>query len=82
MKTGILSVKDYGRISFRLKEYMDAHDINRNQLASAIGASFSVVNKWYCGKIDRMDVDIPAGICCVLGCQVQDLLTYEKAEKE
>ena len=82
MLRGILTVQDYGRVVLHLKEYMDTRGINRNQLASAIGTSFYVINKWYDGNVDRIDADLLARICHVLDCQVQDIITYEPAKEK
>ena len=56
--------------------------MNRNQLARAIQANFAVIDKWYKGDVEKLDLDVLARICYVLGCSVADLLTYEESEKD
>ena len=50
--------------------------MNRNQLASAIHVNFAVVDRWYQGKVEKLDLDILARICYVLDCEVSELLEY------
>lgn len=80
MNQPIVSIKDYGHIKLNIKEYMDAHHITRNALARAINTRFEVVNKWYCGNIEKMDTDILARICFVLNCEPGDIIEFVKPE--
>ena len=57
----------------------DARGMNRNQLARAIQANFAVIDKWSKGDVEKLDLDVLARICYVLGCDVADLLTYEES---
>ncbi len=77
---GVLVRTDYGCIELRLRERMDARGISRNQLAKRIDARFEVVNKWYRGELEKMDLDILARICYALDCTTEDLLRYVPAE--
>ncbi len=77
---GVLVRTDYGRIELRLRERMDAKGISRNQLAKRIDARFEVVNKWYQGELEKMDLDILARICYALDCTTEDLLEYIPAK--
>lgn len=74
----LISIKEYGRVSFHLKEIMDARDIKRNAMARAINTRFEVVDRWYRGEVEKIDVDVLARLCCVLKCQPSDLITYEE----
>ena len=75
-KTSFLVKKDYGYLEIKLKEYIDRQNITRNALADATHTRFEVIDRWYKGKIDRMDLDLLARICFVLNCEVSDLLVY------
>ena len=75
----IATIKNHGKISLHLRERMDARGMNRNQLARAIQANFAVIDKWYKGDVEKLDLDVLARICYVLGCDVADLLTYEES---
>ena len=75
--SGIITMEEYGNVRLKLKERMDSDGINRNTLARRIGVRFEVVDKWYRGDIEKLDLDILARICCVLHCTVGDLLEYQ-----
>ncbi len=76
----IFTMKDYGRIRIHLKEIMDKNSITRTALARSIDTRYEVINKWYNGEVERVDLDILARICFVLNCKIADILVYEKTE--
>lgn len=78
MVNDIFLAKEYGRIRLHLKERMDEGGITRGQMAKLIGSRFEVVDKWYRNEVERLDLDVLARICYVLGCEVQDILEYEQ----
>ena len=77
---GILIRADYGHIALHLREIMEERGITRNRLAKRIDARFEVVNKWYQGELEKMDLDILARICYALDCTTEDLLEYVPAK--
>ena len=80
MKT-ILSTNSYGQVSLNLRRILDEKGIKRYTLARQIDTRFEVIDKWYEGEIVKMDLDILARICYVLGCDVSDILEYKQSEK-
>ena len=74
----VFEIKDYGKISFHVKELMDAKNITRSKLSKLANVRFEVADKWYNGNIERMDIDVLTRICFVLDCSIQDLMTYSK----
>lgn len=74
----ILYTKDYGRIRLNLRKLMDERGMTRGALARRVDARFEVIDKWYGGEVERIDLDVLARICYVLDCTVADILTYEK----
>lgn len=78
---GIVMLLDYGRIRLRLNETMDARGITRGALARRVNTRFEVISKWYGGEVERIDLDVLARICYVLGCRIDELLVYEPPEK-
>lgn len=76
METNLFTINDYGHIELALKEYMDANNISRNALARAINTRFEVIDKWYNGKVEKIDADILARICYVLKCSPEDIIKY------
>lgn len=77
MKKNLFTTNDYGIVTVHIKEIMDNKNITRNSLARAIGARFEVINKWYSGNIEKIDLDVLARICYVLECTPGDVLFYE-----
>lgn len=75
---GIMRMEDHGKIRLKLKERMDCDGINRNSLARRIGVRFEVIDKWYRDDVEKLDLDILARICCVLDCDVGELLEYQR----
>ena len=77
MQNSILLTKEYGRITLNLREQMEKKGFSRYQLAKRINTRFEVVNKWYGGEVEKIDLDVLARICYVLDCRVEDILLYE-----
>ena len=80
MNDGIQYTRNYGAVELRLKELMDQRNLNRNQMAKMINVRFEVVDKWYKGSMERIDLDVLARICFVLGCQPGDILLYREEQ--
>ncbi|MDE7342280.1 MAG: helix-turn-helix transcriptional regulator [Lachnospiraceae bacterium] len=59
---------------------MDEKHINRNMLARAINTRFEVIDKWYGGRVEKIDADILARICFVLECTPGDIIRYHKED--
>lgn len=76
MNREIYVMNNYGYIKVNIKELMDQKKITRNALARAINTRFEVIDKWYSGKIEKIDADILARICFVLDCSPGDIITY------
>ena len=66
----------YGKITIHIKEIMDSKGITRNHLAKVSNTRFEVINKWYNGQIEKMDLDILARICYVLECSPAEIIKY------
>ncbi len=77
-KRSLLTRNTYGKIHLKLKEIMDARGITRYRLSQDTGTRFVVIDKWYKDNVEKLDLDVLARICYVLGCSVSDLLTYEE----
>lgn len=73
----IINIVDYGKIKINLKEIMDKKKVTRNFLANATNTRFEVINKWYNGKVEKMDLDVLARICYVLECVPEDIIKYD-----
>ena len=74
----IIVTKEYGAIKLKLKEIMDKKSISRNNLARSINVRFEVIDRWYNGNVEKIDLDILSRICFVLDCKIDDILEYIK----
>ncbi len=81
-ENSILTLKDYGRIEVRLKSLLDTRGMNRNQLATLVNCRFSVIDRWYENRVEKLDLDVLARICYALQCKPEDILSYEVQTKE
>ena len=77
MNKEIYTLNQYGYIAIRLKDIMLEKEISRNALARAINTRFEVIDKWYNGRVEKIDADILARICYVLDCEPSDIITYK-----
>ena len=77
MEKAVHVQQDYGKIVFSFGKVMGDKKINRNQLAKRAGIRFEVADRYYRGDIEKLDVDVLARVCFVLGCGVGDVVRYE-----
>ncbi len=74
----VTATKAYGKINVKLREIMDSANVSRYSLARKVDVRFEVIDRWYNGQMERVDLDILARICFVLDCKIDDILEYEK----
>lgn len=78
--TGIVLIRDYGYIKVKLAELLEEKNITRNKLSTLTGVKYDVIDRYFKAKsITMVDIDLFAKICCVLNCNISDLLEYVKA---
>lgn len=70
-------VDEYGSVKVKLAEVLDSRGITRNRLSTLTGIKYEVVDRYYQGRIERVDLDLIAKVCYVLNCKIEDLLEYE-----
>lgn len=73
----IVTICEYGKIRINLKNILEEKGVTRNQLAKLTSTRFEVVNKWYDGEVERIDADVLARFCYVLGCDISDMVKHE-----
>ena len=72
----VITINDYGKITVDIREIMDSKRMTRNYLAKAANTRFEVIDKWYNGQLEKMDLDVLARICYVLDCSPADIIKY------
>ena len=73
---------EYGSVKVKFAEVLDSRGITRNRLSTLTGIKYEVVDRYYQGRIERVDLDLIAKICYVLDCNIADLLEYKSPESE
>ena len=56
--------------------------MTRGYVARMVQTRFEVLDRWYEGSLERIDLDVLARICRVLSCEVQDILEVAKEREE
>lgn len=74
----VMAMREYGKIHIRLREILEQKNIKRNELARAANTRFEVVDKWFRDDVEKIDADVLARFCFVLGCRIEDLLEYQE----
>lgn len=72
----VVSTNSYGSVSIHLKELIEQRGITRYRLAKLADTRFEVVEKWCSGTVERIDSDVLARFCYILGCQITDIIQY------
>lgn len=77
MVKGIAELKDYGKITIKVRPLMDANNINVYQMSKLADLKHSTVKSYYGNSpLSRVDLDVIAKFCYVLNCKVSDILEY------
>lgn len=61
-------------IRLTLKEYLDAQEITRYELAKRSGIRFQIIDNYYKNKVVRYDSDVLDRICSALNCDITDII--------
>ncbi|MBQ3216007.1 MAG: helix-turn-helix transcriptional regulator [Oscillospiraceae bacterium] len=73
----VVNIGSYGNVTIHLKELIEKKGITRYRLAKLADTRFEVVEKWCSGTVERIDADILARFCHILGCNIDDILHYQ-----
>ena len=82
MEKSVLKREEYGSLDLHLREQMDRRGITRGEMARQTATRFEVIDKWYKGSVERLDLDVLARICYVLDCEPCDLLEYRSPDRK
>lgn len=73
--------QEYGFIRVKLRQALDSRGITRNLLRTLTGVKYDVIDRYYKNDTVQMaDLDFLAKVCCVLGCDLDELLEYVPAK--
>lgn len=71
-----MSQTDWGRFDIVLAEYLDKHCISKNKLAAAANLQRTQLISYCKNEVQRPDLGVLARICCVLNCELNDIIKY------
>ena len=77
----IIMYKDYGDIIFDIKTVMDKKGITVSQVVKKTGLHHKVVRRYYDGTVIRYDKDVLSKLCFVIGCDLKDIMYYQRNTK-
>ena len=69
-------------ITLTLDKALQERGITRYQLAKMTGIKYQTIDNYYKNRVVRYDSYILSEICRVLGCSVDDILTYTEDAAE
>ena len=78
----IIMYKDYGDIIFDIKTVMDKKGITVSQVVKKTGLHHKVVRRYYDGTVVRYDKDVLSKLCFVIGCDLKDIMYYQRNTKK
>lgn len=67
----------YGSFKVDIKSVMKMENISRTKLSKVTGIKYDIINKYYNDRCKQVDLGTLAKICCVLKCNVQDIIIYD-----
>ena len=74
--------QDHGYIRIKLRQLLDERQVTRNKLRTLTGVKYDVINRYYqVERVQMVDLDSLAKVCCVFGCEISDLLEYCRSRK-
>lgn len=69
--------QDHGYIRIKLRQLLDERQVTRNKLRTLTDVKYDVINRYYqAERVQMVDLDFLAKVCCVFGCEISDLLEY------
>ena len=74
----IIIYRDYWDIIFDVKTIMDKKGITVNQVVKKTGLHHQVIRRYYEGSVIRYDKDVLSKLCFVIGCNLSDIMNYQR----
>ena len=68
----------HGKVVLTLEEYRLSRNISKNKIVQGANVQRTQLQNYCNNKVSRVDLDVLARLCYVLGCGVGDLITYEE----
>ncbi|WP_369298009.1 helix-turn-helix domain-containing protein [uncultured Neglectibacter sp.] len=78
---GQKTVEKYGSVKINLAKLIEESGISKNKLSQRAEMQRTQLNRYCNNTIARLDIDVLARLCTVLGCEIGDLLEFVPPEK-
>ncbi len=75
-----VTMERFGKIDVHLKELLEKSGLSKNKFCQRAEMQRTQLNHYYNNTVTRLDTDVLARICTVLGCSVGELLQYTPPE--
>lgn len=72
----LMEENDWGRFNIVLSEYLEEHHISKNKLAATANLQRTQLISYCKNEVQRPDLGVLARICCVLSCELSDIVKY------
>ena len=73
-----MAERTHGRVIITLEEYRLAHNISKNRIVQGANVQRTQLQNYCNNKVSRVDLDVLARICDFLGCELSDIMRYER----
>ena len=77
----VTKTQEYGTIRIHLEELIERSGISKNKLSHRAEMQRTQLNNYCNNRITRLDTDVLARLCTVLGCSIGDLLEFVPPKK-
>lgn len=67
---------NHGTVIIHLNKLIKDAGISKNKLSHRAEMQRTQINNYCNNKITRLDIDVLARLCCILHCELGDLLEY------
>lgn len=71
-----MSQTDWGHFDIVLADYLDKYGVSKNKLATAANLQRTQLISYCKNEVQRPDLGVLARICCVLNCELNDIIKY------
>ncbi len=72
----------YGTIKIHLEELIEESGISKNKLSHRAEMQRTQINNYCNNTVTRLDIDVLARLCTVLGCSIDELLEFIPPNQE
>ena len=73
-------MNEYGNIKIKLADLIEKSGLSKNKVCHKAEMQRTQLNNYCANKVARLDTDVLARLCTVLGCEIGDLLEFCPAD--